>query len=161
MVGVAGQVAGHVGQLDDRPQADRHEPVVDPVDAGEVDHRPPVDLPVGAEVVAEDAVGADRRHPQLVVDDAQRLGELLADGPAADAVEAQHVAEVLGADHGPPRPVQRPDRPGGVHADGTAAVPAASGAAATAADSGPVVWTSGRAATAYQRVRPASTWVSA
>ena len=43
----------------------------------------------------------------------------------------------------------------------TVAVPAASGAAATDADSGPVVWTSGRAATAYHRVRPASTWVSA
>ena len=81
-------------------------------------HRPPVDLPVGAEVVAEDAVGAHRRHPQLVVDDAQGLGELLADRPAAGAVGAQHVAEVLGADHRPPGPVQRPGRPGGVDADG-------------------------------------------
>ena len=79
MVGVAGQVAGHVGQLDDRPQADAEEPVVDPVDAAEVVHRPAVDLPVGAEVVAEDAVGAHGGHPQLVVDDAQGLGELLAD----------------------------------------------------------------------------------
>ena len=43
----------------------------------------------------------------------------------------------------------------------TAASPAGSGAAATGAVSGPVVSASGMAATAYQRVRPPSTWVSA
>ena len=43
----------------------------------------------------------------------------------------------------------------------TMASPAASGAAATGADSGPMVSASGTAATAYQRARPGSTWVSA
>ena len=39
--------------------------VVDAVDAREVVHRRPVDLPVGAEVVAEDGVGADSLDAQL------------------------------------------------------------------------------------------------
>ena len=82
---VAGEVAGHEADLDDRAQSELEDAVVDAVDAGEVVDRLAVDLAVDAEIVVEDRVGTHRPHAELVVGEAQRVGELVADVPAARA----------------------------------------------------------------------------
>ena len=79
--------------------------VVDPVDAGEVVDRPAVDLSVGAEVVVEDGVGAHRLDAELVVGQPQRLTELGADRPARRVRPGLELAEMLGADHRTPWPL--------------------------------------------------------
>ena len=68
-------------------------------------------LGVDAELVAEDAVRADRPDAEGLADDPQRVPQLGADHLAADGVRPQQVAEVLGADHRLPRARQRTDRP--------------------------------------------------
>ena len=66
-----------------------------------------VDLAVDAEVVVEDGVGPHGPHAQLVVGQPQRLGELVADVPAAAADAVVELRQAFGADHRPPRTVQR------------------------------------------------------
>ena len=67
-----------------------------------------VDLAVDAEVVVEDGVGTHGPHAELVVGQAQRLGELVADVPAARSDAVVELRQALGADHRTPRSVQRP-----------------------------------------------------
>ena len=107
---VAGQVARHEAELDDGTQAKAEHAVVDAVDAAEVVDRPAVDLAVGPEVVVEDGVGAHRLDAELLPGQAQRLLELLADRAPAGRLRRLELAEVLGADHRPPRPIDRARR---------------------------------------------------
>ena len=116
-IGVAGQVAGHEADLDDRAESEFEDTVVDPVDPGEVDDRLPIDLAVDAKIVVKDGMGAHGPHPELVVSHSQGLGELVADVPAAVADPVVELGKAFGADHRPPRPVERSDDPVGEHAN--------------------------------------------
>ena len=124
LVRVQGEIAGHEADLDDRPQPERQDPVVDAVDATEVVDRLTVDLTVDTEVVVEDRVSPHGAYAELVVGHLQGGGELLADVPAAGADAVVELGEALRPDHRPPRAVERSAHFGGidVHPAGRVAV---------------------------------------
>ena len=154
-VRIARQVVGHEADLDDRAQPELENTVVDAVDTGEVVVRLPVHLAVDAEVVVEDRMGVHRPHSELVVGEAQRLGELVADVPAAVADAVVELGEALGTDHRPPRPGERADVPSAEIWIRQAASPSGRATASTGSLAG-CSWssTAATAATVYHAGRP-------
>ncbi len=75
-VGVRGEVARHERELDDRPKTRVEHPVEDVVDLGEVVDRSAAGVAVDAERVVEDGVRPNGLDAELVVDDAECLGQL-------------------------------------------------------------------------------------
>ena len=156
LVRVQGEIAGHEADLDDRPQPERQDPVVDAVDASEVVDRLTVDLAVDTEVVVEDGVGAHGAHAELVVGHPQRLGELVADVAAAGADAVVELGEALRPDHRPPGAVERSADVGCVDVDaGTPPSPSRRGVAWTGSLAGcPWSSTAATAATVYHAASP-------
>ena len=105
---IGGEGLRHERQLHERPQARRQEAIDDEVDLVEVVPRGAVlVLAIHAEDVVEDGVRPDHLDAELFADDAERQREVLAHGQPARSLAAQEQREVLGADHRPPRPLDR------------------------------------------------------
>ena len=94
---------------------------------------------------------SNRLDTQDVMSRAQRLLQLDTDLPAARAVQAEHVGQVLGADHRPPRPMQVADDFGRIDDDVHRTAVGRAHSAAIGTDHEPIRSMSTAAATEYQR----------
>src|SRR5205823_1664371 len=94
---ITGQVARHERQFDDRPHAEREQPIEDLVYAAEVIDRAAAGLAIDTELIQQDAMRPNPVNAELSMGETKRLRKLFADIEAMFIHALEQLTEMLGA----------------------------------------------------------------